>query len=156
MFDFRTLFLYTSSAMGEDMLLFRLQQLLPDEIPSGVVTLGGTMALKTSTLDGGIGLIEVRGSLVGGDETDELRQAIAGFVAREYAKLVIDLSGVTYLNSTAIGVLVSAQATYARRQWQIKLCGINRNIDSIFVITKLTLVFDVRETRADAVKSFAL
>jgi len=112
------------------------------------------MALKTSTLDGGIGLIEARGSLVGGDETDEPRQAIAGFVAREYSKLVIDLSGVTFLNSTAIGVLVSAQTTYVRRQWQVKLCGISKNIDNIFVITKLTLVFDVRETKADAVKSF--
>lgn len=112
------------------------------------------MALKTSTLDGGIGLIEVRGSLIGGDETDELRQAIAGFVSREYPKLLIDLSGVTYLNSTAIGVLVAAQTTYARRKWQIKLCGINKNIDSIFVITKLSLVFDVHDKRADAMKSF--
>ena len=118
------------------------------------MSLRRTMALKTSTLDGGIGLIEARGSLVGGDETDELRQAIAGFVAREYSKLIIDLSGVTFLNSTAIGVLVSAQTTYARRQWQVKLCGINKNIDNIFVITKLTLVFDVHEKKADAVKSF--
>ena len=75
-------------------------------------------------------------------------------MAREYSKLVIDLSGVTFLNSTAIGVLVSAQTTYARRQWQVKLCGINKNIDNIFVITKLTLVFDVHEKKADAVKSF--
>jgi len=112
------------------------------------------MALKTSTLDGGIGLIEVSGSLVGGDETDKMRQAVAGFVDREYSKLVIDLSNVTYLNSTAIGVLVSAQTSYARKSWQIKLCGINKNINNIFVITKLTLVFDVHDTREGAIKSF--
>ncbi len=112
------------------------------------------MAVKTSTLDGGIGLIEVSGSLVGGDETDKMRQAVAGFVDREYAKLVIDLSNVTYLNSTAIGVLVSAQTSYARKSWQIKLCGINKNINNIFVITKLTLVFDVHDTREGAIKSF--
>ncbi len=112
------------------------------------------MAVKTSTLDGGIGLIEVSGSLVGGDETDKMRQAVAGFVEREYAKLVIDLSSVTYLNSTAIGVLVAAQTSYARKNWQIKLCGINKNINNIFVITKLTLVFDVHDTREGAVKSF--
>jgi anti-sigma B factor antagonist len=112
------------------------------------------MAVKTSTLDGGIGLIEVSGSLVGGDETDKMRQAVAGFVEREYAKLVIDLSSVTYLNSTAIGVLVAAQTSYARKSWQIKLCGINKNINNIFVITKLTLVFDVHDTREGAMKSF--
>jgi anti-sigma B factor antagonist len=113
------------------------------------------MAIKTSTVDGGIGLIEPKGAFVGGDETVELRQAIADFVGRNYEKLIIDLSKVTFLNSTGIGVLVSAQTTYAKKGWKIKLCGVNKNIDSIFVITKLTLVFDVCGTREEAVKSFS-
>ena len=113
------------------------------------------MAIKTSTLDNGIGLIEAKGSLVGGEETVELRQAVAGFLDRDYSKLLIDLGGVTYLNSTAIGVLVSSHASYARKGWHIKLCGMNKNITNIFVITKLTLVFDVYDSREEAVKSFA-
>ncbi len=113
------------------------------------------MGIRTSTLDNGIGLIEAKGSLVGGDETLELRQSVAGFLEREYDKLLIDLGGVTYINSTAIGVLVSAHASYARKGWRIKLCGMNKNITNIFVITKLTLVFDVYDTRDEAVKSFA-
>jgi anti-sigma B factor antagonist len=112
------------------------------------------MSVKTSTLEGGIGLIEVKGSLVGGDETDKVRQSIAGFVEQNYEKLLIDLSDVTYLNSTAIGVLIHGHTSYARRNWQLKLCGINKNIDSIFVITKLTLVFDVHDTRKAAIASF--
>jgi anti-sigma B factor antagonist len=113
------------------------------------------MSIKTSTLsESGIGVIEASGSLVGGDETVELRQAIAGFVDRQYSKLLIDLSNVTYLNSTAIGVLVAGQTTFARHGWLIKLCGLNKNIQNIFVITKLTLVFDVYDKRAEALKSF--
>ncbi len=113
------------------------------------------MSVKTSTItDGGIGLIEVKGSLVGGEETIELRRAIAGFIDREYAKLIIDLSNVTYLNSTAIGVLVSAHTSYVKRSWSIKLCGLNKTIKSVFVITKLALVFDVYDKREEAVKSF--
>ncbi|MBP1691524.1 MAG: anti-sigma-factor antagonist [Bacteroidetes bacterium] len=113
------------------------------------------MSIKTSTLpEGGIGVVAASGSMVGGDETVELRQAIAGFVDRQYSKLIIDLSDVTYLNSTAIGVLVAGQTTYARHGWQVKLCGLNKNIQNIFVITKLTLVFDVHDTRAEAIKSF--
>jgi len=116
---------------------------------------GDVMSIKTSTLpEGGIGVVAASGSMVGGDETVELRQAIAGFVDRQYSKLILDLSDVTYLNSTAIGVLVAGQTTYARHGWQIKLCGLNKNIQNIFVITKLTLVFDVHDTRAEAIKSF--
>lgn len=110
------------------------------------------MAVKTSTLDGGIGLVEVKGSLIGGDETDELRRSIAGFAEREYQKLIIDLGGVSYINSTGIGVLVAAQATYTRKGWKIKVANINKNIDNIFVITKLTMVFDVVDTRDQAIR----
>jgi anti-sigma B factor antagonist len=111
------------------------------------------MSVKTSTLDGGIGLITARGSLIGGEETVELRQAVAGFAEREYAKLILDLKDVTYLNSTAIGVLVSAHTTYTKKNWRLVLSGVANNIASIFVITKLTLVFDVYDTVDEAAKA---
>ena len=113
------------------------------------------MAVKSTTVQSGkIGVIEVKGSLVGGEETDELRNAVADFVEQGTKMLVIDLSKVTYLNSTAIGVLVSAHTTFSKNKGHVKLCGINKNINNIFVITKLTLVFDVYDSREEAIKSF--
>jgi anti-sigma B factor antagonist len=114
------------------------------------------MAVKTTTLQSGkIGIIEVKGSLVGGEETDELRNAVADFMEQGTRKLIIDLGKVTYLNSTAIGVLVSAHTTFSKNKGRVKLCGINKSINNIFVITKLTLVFDVAETREEAVQGFS-
>ncbi len=115
------------------------------------------MSVKTTTLQSGkIGVIEVKGSLVGGEETDELRNAVADFVEQGTKNLIIDLSKVTYLNSTAIGVLVSAHTTFSRNKGRVKVCGINKNINNIFVITKLTLVFDVAETKEEAAKGFGV
>jgi anti-sigma B factor antagonist len=111
------------------------------------------MSVKTSTIEGGIGLIIVKGSLVGGDETVALRQAVAGFAEREYGKVIIDLRDVNYMNSTAIGVLVSAHTSYTKRNWRLVLSGVANNIASIFVITKLTLVFEVFETTEEAAKA---
>lgn len=112
------------------------------------------MAVKTTTLHSGkIGVIEAKGSLVGGEETDELRNAVADFVEQGTKNLIIDLSKVTYLNSTAIGVLVSAHTTFSKNKGHVKVCGINKNINNIFVITKLTLVFDVAETREEAIEA---
>lgn len=112
------------------------------------------MSVKTSSLTGGIGLIEVKGTLTGGEETDEVRRAVAGFIDRGYSKLIVDLSGVTFVNSAGIGVLVGAHTTYTRKGWHIKLTGVNKNIDSVFVITKLSLVFDVHDSIDEAQKSF--
>lgn len=114
------------------------------------------MAIKTTTLAGGsVALLEPKGSMIGGDETDELRAAVADLFEQGNRKLVIDLSKVTYLNSTAIGVLVQAHTSYSKNTGTVKLCGINKNINNIFVVSKLTMVFDVRETRDEAVSSFA-
>jgi anti-sigma B factor antagonist len=113
------------------------------------------MAIKTTTLQSGkIGVIEVKGSLVGGEETDELRNAVTDFVEQGNKKLIIDLAKVTYLNSTAIGVLVSAHTSYLRNKGQVTLCGINKSINNIFVITKLTMVLNVVETREEAIQAF--
>jgi anti-sigma B factor antagonist len=114
------------------------------------------MALKTATLASGtVALLEPKGSLVGGPETDDLRAAVTDLVDQGNKKLIIDLAKVTYLNSTALGVLVSAHNTYSRNEGQVKLCGINKNINNIFVISKLTMVFDVCDTREEALKAFS-
>jgi len=49
---------------------------------------------------------------------------------------------------------VSAHTTFSKNQGHVKVCGINKNINNIFVITKLTLVFDVAETREEAIAGF--
>ena len=113
------------------------------------------MAIKTSTLAEGIGLIEARGTFSGGDETIALRQAVAGFVEQDYQKMIIDLTNTTYINSTALGILVAAHTTYTKKGWKVKICGVNNNVNNIFVITRLSLVFDVFETQKQAVESFA-
>ncbi len=114
------------------------------------------MALKVSKLaDGEIAVIEPRGELIGGSETDALRSEIAGVSAEGNKKLLIDLSKTTYLNSTAIGVLIWAHAHYAKSGGEVKLAGLHKGIKNIFVITKLTLVFDVHGTQLDAVASFS-
>jgi anti-sigma B factor antagonist len=112
------------------------------------------MRVLSSTLASGIGLIEAKGSFVGGGETDELRQAIRKFVDAQCQRLVIDVSKITYINSTAVGILVSAHISYTRRHWQMKLCGVNKVVHSILAITKLNLMLESVRSCKDAIESF--
>jgi anti-sigma B factor antagonist len=112
------------------------------------------MKLKTATEQNGeIIIIEPKGSLVGGEETDELRNAVAESVEKGNKKLIVDLGKVTYMNSTAIGALVSAHTSYVNRKGKIVLCNVNKNINNIFVVTKLSMIFQVADTRPDAILS---
>jgi len=69
------------------------------------------MAIKVTKLsEGNIVLLEPKGSLIGGNETDELKESLAKLLNDGHRKVLIDLGKVDYLNSTALGTLVSAQS----------------------------------------------
>ena len=104
---------------------------------------------------GDIAIIAPRGYLTGGDETEELEQRIKGLSEGGNKHLVINLGETQHLNSTALGVLISAHSNYVRRGGQMKLCSVDKRIENIFVITKLSLVFDVYPNEEQAIASFA-
>jgi len=115
----------------------------------------GTKIKVTELKDGELVVLEPKGNFVGGDETDELRDIVKQYSDKGNTKLVIDLGGVLYLNSTALGVLISAHANYAKRSGKIVLCQLNKNLENLFVITKLSLIFDSYPNKEEAIASFA-
>ena len=104
---------------------------------------------------GSIFIVAPKGYLTGGKETDELEQAIKQLSEADSKNLVINLTEAQHLNSTALGVLISAHSNFVRRGGQMKLCSVDKRIENIFVITKLSLVFDVYASEELAIASFA-
>lgn len=110
---------------------------------------------ETSLQDGKIVVLQLKGNFVGGDETDELQNYIKKLADSGNKKLVIDLGEVSYLNSSALGVLISAHTNYTKREGKIKLCQLNKNLENLFVITKLSLIFDTYPSEMEAVAGFS-
>jgi anti-sigma B factor antagonist len=104
---------------------------------------------------GSINILTPKGYLVGGDETDELEKAIRELADQGSKHLIVNLAETQHVNSTALGVLITGHTTFARRGGQMKLCNVDKRIHNIFVITKLSLVFDVYESEELAIASFA-
>ncbi len=103
---------------------------------------------------GSIAILTPKGYLVGGDETDELEKAIRDLADQGKKNLVVNLGETQHVNSTALGVLITGHTTFARRGGQMKLCSVDKRIQNIFVITKLSLVFDVYDSEEQAIASF--
>jgi len=103
----------------------------------------------------GSAILHLSGQFVGGDETDELRANIKKLSEEGNKKLIIDLSKTTYLNSTALGVLISGHTSFIKNNGRVILCNISKSIENIFVITKLTLVFEITETLDEAIKKIS-
>jgi anti-sigma B factor antagonist len=112
------------------------------------------MSTKLTTLNNlDIAVLEPRGSLIGGEETDELKAKAKDLIEQGNKKVVLDLGGISYINSSGIGALVGIHSMYQKVSGQIKLCNVAKGVQNVFVITKLTSVFDVEEDRNTAINS---
>ena len=113
------------------------------------------MSVKTRTeFNGKIGIIEIKGSLVGDKETDQLREAVADFLEQGNKSLVINMSKINYLNSSGLGALISAHTSYSKNGGEVKLVGISNNVQNLLVMTKLIDIFDVHDDLDAAIDSF--
>lgn len=101
-------------------------------------------------------ILHLRGQFIGGDETDNLRSKLQEIAQQQKNNLILNLENVTYLNSTALGVLISAHANFVKRGGKIALCNVSKSIENIFVITKLTLVFPIFNSLNEAIKNLSV
>ncbi len=112
------------------------------------------MAVRRKAL-GPVTVIGLRGSFFGDRETDELEKALLDEAASGNTQLVVDMRECDALNSIAIGVLMRAYANYKGRGGEIKLCGLGQKLNSLFVMTKLIMLFDHHSDCDAAVAAFA-
>jgi anti-sigma B factor antagonist len=75
-------------------------------------------------------------------------------VRREDAPtMILDLSGVPYLDSSGLGSLVSACTTCVKAGRRFALTGVNQRVQKVFEITKVEHVLLVFPTLADALEA---
>lgn len=72
-----------------------------------------------------------------------LRQALREAQARKPKRLIVDLSGVDYMDSSGVATLVEALQIARRTDTRIVLCGMRDRVRSIFEIARLDSVFAI-------------
>ena len=112
------------------------------------------MAVRRKTL-GPVTVISMRGGFVGDKETDELEKMLMDEAAAGNTRLLIDMRECDMMTSMAIGVIMRAYANYKGRSGEIKLCGLGQRLNSIFVVTRLIMLFDHHTDCEAAVAAFA-
>ncbi len=79
-----------------------------------------------------------------------LRQQLGQVQAGRPARLVVDLSGVPYMDSSGVATLVEAMQVARRGGSKLVLCAMQDKVRSIFEIARLDMVFAIVESRDEA------
>lgn len=82
------------------------------------------------------------------------KERIAGLCASGVTRLVVDLSGVDFLDSSGLGALVACLRKVREKHGDIKLAGLRPEVKSIFEITRVSRLFQICADAAEASSSF--
>ena len=99
-------------------------------------------------------ILDVNGRIVLGDELDALRSAVHDLVKQGKKKIILNLAGVDYIDSSGVGELVGCFTTVRNAGGELKLLNLTQKVQDVLHVTKLYTVFDVRDDEFNAVKSF--
>ena len=112
-----------------------------------------SLAITTREVDH-VTILDVRGRIILGDETDALRSAVRGLIAHGKSKIILNLAEVDYIDSSGVGELVGSFTTVRNAGGELKLLNLTQKVHDVLNVTKLYTVFDIRDDEFKAVKSF--
>ena len=113
------------------------------------------MSVKIDTRKvGDVTVVDVSGRITLGEGSSALRDVLRDLTAQGNKKILLNLSEVSYIDSSGIGELVSGFTSVSNGGGTLKLLGLTKRVKDLLQITKLYTVFDVHEEEAHAVRSF--
>ena len=103
---------------------------------------------------GDVTILDMDGDVTFGEGNVVLRKAIRRLIGEGKRKLLLNFSGVRYVDSSGIGELVSGLTAIQRDDGQLKFMNLTQRLQELLAITKLTTIFDVFEDEGEALDSF--
>lgn len=105
---------------------------------------------------GDVQIISLEGQLLGEPDVSQLSQTITRLLQEQKRKkVVLDLAGVKYINSSGLGLLVSFLASLKKHGGDLCLVGMNDRVESILIVTRLIRVFRFYKSVDRALSSFS-
>ena len=103
---------------------------------------------------GDVTILDLNGEVRIGQGSISLRDSIRKLADEGKKKVLLNLAGVKYMDSSGVGELIANYTTIKRQGGQLKLLNLTDRIQNLLVITKLLTVFDAYDNEAEALKSF--
>lgn len=104
---------------------------------------------------GDVTILDLEGKVTIGEGSVALRNAIRRLLGEGKNKILLNLAGVGYIDSSGIGELVSSFTAVNKEGGTLKLLNLTQKIQDLLAITKLLTVFDVYEDEGSALSSYA-
>ena len=109
---------------------------------------------RQTTDDSDVAILDLEGDILFGDGNLALRAELRRLLGEGRKKILLNFSGVRYVDSSGIGEMVSGLTAVSRNDAQLKFLNPNERLQELLSITKLRTIFEVFENETEALGSF--
>lgn len=102
----------------------------------------------------GIVVLELSGKIIGGPDATLFNDKLHDLIESGKNKVIADLSQVDWMNSSGLGILISALTTIRNSGGDLKIANAPEKIKNLLTITKLVNVFPIYDTIEEAIASY--
>jgi anti-sigma B factor antagonist len=102
----------------------------------------------------GVMVLDLRGRITLGEETEALRGRVKQLVEAGYTRVILNLEEINYIDSVGLSTLVASYTSACKQGGNVKLLHLTRRVHDLLQITRLSTVFEIYDNLEEAQRSF--
>jgi anti-sigma B factor antagonist len=102
---------------------------------------------------GDVAVLNISGRITLGEGNVMLREIVRELADKGNKKIVLNLGEVQYIDSSGLGELVKTHTTVRNQGGQLRLANLNKRVNDLLQMTRLSAVFDIERDEASAIRS---
>ena len=106
---------------------------------------------EVTRIEGGITVMALRGRLTLGSRLSQFEAEVKSLANSGTLKIVLDLAGIEYADSAALGVLLHSTGYLKTKGGCLVLVGLAQRLQDLFVLTNTMPLLNVSPDRASAI-----
>jgi anti-sigma B factor antagonist len=112
------------------------------------------MELSGRSIESGVFLVELREDALDAARVRAFKDTFTSVVG-SHNKVVLDLQGVRFVDSSGMGALISCLRLLDGRGGDLRLASLSKPVRALLELMRMHRVFNIHETPAEAARAFA-
>lgn len=104
--------------------------------------------IKDNTL-----ILHLSGDLIGEDNGSRVLEVVADAIQQNVRVGIVDISGLRYINSSGIGVLITVLTKFRNKGGELYLLNPSESVQKLLIITKLNSIFQIIKSEDEVLKA---
>jgi len=101
----------------------------------------------------GVLIIRLTGDLIGENNSAVVLDVVANSIEEKIKTCIVDISGLRYINSSGIGLLITILTKFRNKSGEVYLMKPSESVQKLLVITKLNAIFHIIQSEDEMLKS---